>query len=50
MCIRDRNPVTSVIVNLAIVAIVWMGAGLANTGGLEQGQIIALVNLSLIHI
>ena len=30
--------------NLAIVAIVWMGAGLANTGGLEQGQIIALVN------
>ena len=38
------NPVTSVIVNLAIVAIVWMGAGLANTGGLEQGQIIALVN------
>ncbi len=38
------NPITSVIANLAIVAIVWMGAGLANTGGLEQGQIIALVN------
>ncbi len=38
------NPITSVIANLAIVAIVWMGAGLANTGGLQQGQIIALVN------
>lgn len=38
------NPVTSVIVNFAIVAIVWMGANFANTGELEQGQIIALVN------
>ncbi len=38
------NPITSVIVNFAIVAIVWMGAGLASTDELEQGQIIALVN------
>lgn len=38
------NPVTSVIVNLAIAAIVWAGAGTAQTGGIEQGEIIALVN------
>lgn len=38
------NPLTSVIVNLAIVAIVWMGGMFADTGRLEQGQIIALVN------
>lgn len=38
------NPLTYVIVNLAIVAIVWFGGVLANSGELQQGQIIALVN------
>ncbi|WP_367924707.1 ABC transporter ATP-binding protein [uncultured Ruthenibacterium sp.] len=38
------NPITSVIVNLAIVAIVWFGARFTDMGILEQGQIIALVN------
>lgn len=38
------NPITSVIVNLAIVAIVWFGARFTDSGVLEQGQIIALVN------
>lgn len=38
------NPATSVIANLAIVGIVWWGAHIAQTGGVAQGQIIALVN------
>lgn len=38
------NPITSVIVNLAIVFIVWFGARFTDQGLLEQGQIIALVN------
>lgn len=38
------NPVTSVIVNLAIAAIVWAGGRTAYSGGIEQGEIIALVN------
>ena len=38
------NPITTVIVNLAIVAIVWVGGKFAQQGILAQGQIIALVN------
>ncbi len=38
------NPITSVIVNLAIVAIVWFGGRFADTGGMEQGEVIAMVN------
>ena len=38
------NPITSVIANLAIVAIVWFGGLFAQDGGIEQGQIIAMVN------
>ncbi|MFQ8833098.1 MAG: hypothetical protein ACLR7U_09630, partial [Ruthenibacterium lactatiformans] len=37
-------PITSVIANLAIVAIVWFGGLFAQDGGIEQGQIIAMVN------
>ncbi len=38
------NPVTAVIVNLAIVVIVWMGARFAGAGDIAQGDIVALVN------
>ncbi len=38
------NPVTYVIVNLAIVAIVWTGGVQVNTGVLTQGEVVALVN------
>lgn len=38
------NPVTYVIVNLAIVAIVWTGGVQVDTGVLTQGEVVALVN------
>ncbi|MEG0769194.1 MAG: ABC transporter ATP-binding protein [Ruthenibacterium sp.] len=38
------NPLTYVLVNLAIVCLLWMGGLYTNTGALTQGQVIALVN------
>lgn len=38
------NPLTTVIVNLAIMAIVWLGARFAFSGQAAPGEIIALVN------
>lgn len=38
------NPLTTLIVNLAIALIVWMGAGFVNTGDMETGTIFALVS------
>lgn len=38
------NPVTYVIVNLAIVVIVWTGGVQVDTGVLTQGEVVALVN------
>lgn len=38
------NPLTSVIVNFAIIGIVWWGANIAQVGGIAQGQVIAMVN------
>lgn len=38
------NPMTYVIVNLAIVLIIWFGGHQVNSGDLTQGQIVALVN------
>lgn len=38
------NPVTYVIVNFAIVAIVWQGGIQVDTGILTQGEVVALVN------
>lgn len=38
------NPLTSVIMNLAIVAIIWFGGYRVDSGALTQGQIIAFVN------
>ena len=38
------NPVTYLLVNLAIVVILWFGGGEVNIGGITQGQLIALVS------
>lgn len=38
------NPLTYVIINLAIVALLYVGAVQVNVGGLAQGDVIALVN------
>ncbi len=38
------NPVTYIIVNVAIIAIIWIGGSQVNVGNLSQGEVIALVN------
>lgn len=38
------NPITYVIINISIIAIVWFGGGYVYTGELTQGEMIALVN------
>lgn len=38
------NPFTYIIVNFAIIAIIWQGAFRVNVGKLEQGEVIALVS------
>ena len=38
------NPVTYVIINLAIAAVIWVGAGRVDAGIITQGKVIALVN------
>lgn len=38
------NPVTYIIVNIAIIAIIWIGGLQVNAGNLNQGEVIALVN------
>lgn len=38
------NPVTYVVVNLAIAAIIWTGGIQVNTGIISQGEVVALVN------
>lgn len=38
------NPITYVIINLGIVAIIWYGGVRVNTGDITQGEIIAFVN------
>ena len=38
------NPLTYVIVNIAIIAILWQGGDLVYTGWISQGELIALVN------
>ncbi len=39
------NPLTYVLVNLAIILLLWTGAMRVDTGNLTQGQVIALYNL-----
>ena len=38
------NPVTYVMINLALVALLWIGGVRIDAGTLSQGQIIALIN------
>ena len=38
------NPATFIIINVAIIAILWYGGIRVNVGGLSQGQVVALVN------
>ncbi|MBQ4057520.1 MAG: ABC transporter ATP-binding protein [Lachnospiraceae bacterium] len=38
------NPVTYIIVNAAIIAIIWIGGVQVDVGNLTQGEVIALVN------
>ncbi len=38
------NPATTIILNLAIVAVIWLGGFSVDAGELTQGEIIALVN------
>lgn len=38
------NPVTYVLINLALVALLWTGALQINSGRLQQGDVVALVN------
>ncbi len=38
------NPMTYVICNLAIMAVIWFGGKNVNAGGISQGELIALVN------
>ena len=41
------SPITYVIVNLAIVALIWFSGGRVVSGDLTQGQLIALINYML---
>ncbi|WP_195421077.1 ABC transporter ATP-binding protein [Faecalicatena contorta] len=38
------NPLTYVLVNLGIIAVVWYGGGAVQAGRITQGEVIALVN------
>lgn len=38
------NPLTYVVVNLAIIAIIWFGGGYVDSGAITQGEVTALVN------
>lgn len=38
------NPATYIVINIAIIAILWVGGKRVNTGNLTQGEVVALVN------
>ncbi len=38
------NPITYILINLAVVAVIWIGAKQVNSGVISQGKVIALVN------
>lgn len=50
------NPVTFLVMNLAVCAILWQGGGLVDTGELSQGEVMAFVNymtqtlLSIVYV
>lgn len=41
------SPLTYIVVNLALILVIWQGGELINTGTLTQGQLVALVNYLL---
>ena len=43
MCIRD-SPITYLIINVGVIALIWIGALKVDAGYLSQGQVVALVN------
>lgn len=38
------NPITYILINLAVVAVIWIGAKQVDSGVISQGKVIALVN------
>lgn len=38
------NPLTYIIVNVSLIAILWIGGNKVNTGNLSKGEVLALVN------
>lgn len=38
------NPLASVVVNIAVVMTLWIGAGDVDTGAITQGELVALIN------
>ncbi len=38
------NPVTYLIINMAVIAVLWFGGVTVNVDGLKQGEVVALVN------
>ena len=38
------NPLTYVVVNVSIIALIWIGGVIVNAGALTQGQVVALYN------
>lgn len=38
------NPLTYIVVNLAIAAVLWVGGIRVNVGGMQQGEVVAMVN------
>lgn len=41
------NPLTYIVVNIVLIAVIWAGGLQVNIGGLTQGQLVALVNYLL---
>lgn len=38
------NPLTYIVVNLAVIAVLWVGGIRVNIGGMQQGEVVAMVN------
>jgi len=38
------NPLTYIVINISIIALIWIGAVRVNSGNLTQGQVVALYN------
>lgn len=38
------NPLTYIVVNLAVIAVLWVGGIRVNIGGMQQGEVVAMAN------